>query len=57
MYQLEIWLLSLKNQEYSKYLNNSSSQITKIVITDSALAASYIISVVTILSQFFLFFL
>ena len=47
---------SQANQEYSKYLNNSSSQITKIVITDSALAASYIISVVTILSQFFLFF-
>ena len=47
---------SQANQEYSKYLNNSSSKITKIVITDSALAASYIISVVTILSQFFLFF-
>lgn len=47
---------SQANQEYLKYLNNSSSKITKIVITDSALAASYIISVVTILSQFFLFF-
>ena len=44
------------NQEYSKYLNKSPSEITKIVIIDSAQASSYIISVVTILSQFFLFF-
>ena len=47
---------SQANQDYSKFLDNSSSKITKIVITDSALAASYIISAVTIISQFFLFF-
>lgn len=44
------------SQEYSKYLNKSPSEISKIVIIDSAQASSYIISVVTILSQFFLFF-
>ena len=43
------------NQEYSNFINSSVSQVTKIISYDSALASSYIISLITIFSQFFLF--
>ncbi len=44
-------------QPYLNYTNNSTSQIVKIIIQDSSLASSYIISFVTIISQSFLFLL
>jgi len=44
-------------QPYLNYTNNSTSQIVKIIIQDSSLATSYIISFVTIISQSFLFLL
>ncbi len=42
-------------QPYLEYTNTSTSQIVKIITQDSALATSYIISFVTIISQLFLF--
>ena len=48
---------ALIKQPYLEYTNNSTSQIVKIIIQDSSLATSYIISFITIISQSFLFLL